>query len=104
MIARDPLHGATCPLLCEAMLLAVCCTSRIHHSLPSPLKLRITLEDSNGVSGEFTTAHKNEPLDLPTLDSVNKSRKGSALAEVLVSADDLERQKRVGVYVRAHSH
>lgn len=39
---------------------------RAHSSLPSPLRLRITIVDKEGKSAQLEIEHKNEPLVLTT--------------------------------------
>eukprot|EP01111_Echinosteliopsis_oligospora_P005368 TRINITY_DN1865_c0_g1_i1.p1 TRINITY_DN1865_c0_g1~~TRINITY_DN1865_c0_g1_i1.p1 ORF type:complete len:659 (-),score=192.68 TRINITY_DN1865_c0_g1_i1:65-2041(-) len=77
---------------------------RLHHSIPSPLSLRIIFEDYSGKEGIFDVEYVNPPLDTYT-EKYAETRldpKGSKY-DKFVYADDLEAECRQYIAIRKKS-
>jgi hypothetical protein len=73
---------------------------RAHASLPSPLRIRISLEDKEGKKAQIIIEHKNDPLYLSTKESREAMTKKKIA--FFVAADDVDAESRAWTSVRCH--
>ena len=66
---------------------------RAHKSLPSPLSIRITLEDAHGRKSTITAQYVNGPLNLPTKKS--KEDYDKKTYDLWFQCDDTDLETRV---------
>jgi len=66
---------------------------RMHHSLPSPLRVRITVDDKKSKSSQIVIEHINEPLEIMTKEKRESS--DQLKRDFWLHADDTEAEERV---------
>ena len=74
---------------------------RIHHSLPNPIKIRVTIEDADGGKSSIETEYVNGPMEVDTFESKKKSVGESDEKKFMwfASCDDVDSENRVAAWI-----